>query len=41
MALLRELISRGANENLIKVVAVVVAPPALESISKEFNGKCC
>ena len=38
MALLKELVSRGANEDLIRVIAVVVAPPALEAISREHSG---
>ena len=40
MALLKELSSRGASQDLIRVVCVVVAPPALEKISSEYSGKC-
>ena len=39
MALLKELSSRGASQDLIRVVCVVVAPPALEKISTEYSGK--
>lgn len=38
MALLKELTNRGASEDFIKIVSVVVAPPALEALSRQFSG---
>lgn len=39
MNLLSELVSRGASQEYIRVISVVVAPPALTLISKEYTGK--
>ena len=36
---LNELTSRGASQEYIRVISVVVAPPALEAISKSFPGR--
>ena len=36
---LAELAARGATPEYIRIVTVVVAPPALENISKQFPGK--
>ena len=37
--LLKDLVSRGASLEYIKVVAVVIAPPAADLLSKNFPSK--
>jgi len=38
VACLDELVSRGADPNLLRIVSVVAAPPALKKISEKFQG---
>jgi uracil phosphoribosyltransferase len=38
VAAIEELVSRGVNHKLIRVIAAVAAPPALEKLSKKFPG---
>lgn len=36
---LSELATRGATPEYIRIITVIVAPPALEAISKQFPGR--
>lgn len=36
--LLNDLISRGASQEYIRIISVVVAPPALNLLSKQYPG---
>ena len=38
---LNELVSRGASQEYVRIVTVLVAPSALELISKQFPGDLC
>lgn len=38
IACLEELVSRGADPSLIRIVSVVAAPPALKKISEKYQG---
>eukprot|EP00963_Diacronema_lutheri_P007491 scaffold649_cov347-Pavlova_lutheri.AAC.130 len=38
VACLDELVSRGADPNLLRIVSVVAAPPALKKISEKYQG---
>ena len=38
MNVLTELVNRGAGPEYIRIVTALIAPPALELISKQFPG---
>lgn len=38
LSVLDDLVSRGASQEYIRVISVVVAPPALNLISKKYPG---
>jgi hypothetical protein len=37
---LAELMARGASQEYIRIITILVAPPALEAIAKQFPGEC-
>ena len=38
MAALEELVARGLSPNMIKVISIVAAPPALTKLGEKFPG---